>query len=225
MKVVIVTPTAPHPFKNAAARWYYPLIVRLAECGHEVVCLCGGEDDEQTIEETRGCLAQSGATWTTTLTPTGVTLEPGQHAPVTVTVTVPLTAPTGVTDTVRVTASGTGDPAFSDLTTAAVAAGCLPLIGARFSYVPAAPMAGQVVTFTGSVDGGTPPVLYEWNFGDGSALAAGQVVTHTFPVGSALLPYTVRMTVTNLCDSDTVQHTVTVSSYRLYLPLLLRSTG
>jgi glycosyltransferase involved in cell wall biosynthesis len=52
MKIVIVTPSAPHPFKNAAARWYYAMIAELARRGHEVVCLTGGEDDEDTIRQT-----------------------------------------------------------------------------------------------------------------------------------------------------------------------------
>lgn len=167
-------------------------------------------------------LALSGATWTTTLAPEGVVLEPAQSAPVTVTVTVPLEAPTGITDTVRVTASGTGVAASSDLTTAAVAADCLPLSGVDFGYVPVSPLVGQTVTFTGSVDVGTEPILYEWGFGDGSVLVTGEAVTHTFPAATVVMPYTVAMTATNMCDMVVVQQTVTVGLYTLYLPLVLK---
>ncbi len=63
MKIVIVTPTSPHPFKNAAARWYYALVVRLSQIGHQVVCLTGGEDDQSTVNETRDYLNGSGVTF------------------------------------------------------------------------------------------------------------------------------------------------------------------
>lgn len=62
MKVVIVTPTSPHPFANAAARWYYALVTRLSQLGHEVVCLAGGQDDASTVSQTRDYLNGSGVT-------------------------------------------------------------------------------------------------------------------------------------------------------------------
>lgn len=63
MRIVIVTPTVPHPFKNAAARWYYALVVRLSQLGHRVVCLTGGEDDPGTVDETHDYLAGSNVTF------------------------------------------------------------------------------------------------------------------------------------------------------------------
>jgi len=63
MRIVIVTPSSPHPFKNAAARWYYALVRQLTRLGHEVVCLAGGEDDQATVEQTREYLQDSGATF------------------------------------------------------------------------------------------------------------------------------------------------------------------
>jgi glycosyltransferase involved in cell wall biosynthesis len=59
MRIVVVTPSCPHPFKNAAARWYYALLVRLSRLGHSVVCLTGGEDDEETVDETGAYLTGS----------------------------------------------------------------------------------------------------------------------------------------------------------------------
>ena len=63
MKVVVVTPSSPHPFRNAAARWYYALVTELARRGHEVVCLSGGEEDDGTIRQTRDHLAGSAVTY------------------------------------------------------------------------------------------------------------------------------------------------------------------
>ena len=170
-------------------------------------------------------LTLSPAMWLATLTPTLAALGPGTTAPVTAMVTVPWDAATGVTDTARITAAGTGVAAHSDLTTVALAASCVPLGGADFGYTPTQPIAGQVMTFTGAVAIGTPPVDYLWDFGDGSPLAYGEVVTHTFPASTAVLPYTVIMTATNPCSQETVQRIVTVGLYHLYLPLIIKPAG
>jgi serine protease AprX len=170
-------------------------------------------------------LALSRATWPTTLTPTLVTLAPQATAPVTTMVTVPWDVFTGITDTARVTASGTGVSAYSDLTTAAIAPGCFPVIDPHFSYTPSHPAVGQTVTFTGTVMMGTPPVYYTWDFGDGSSVVTEQIVTHTFPMETAVLPYTVIMTATNACSFDAVQQVITVGRYTLYLPMILKATA
>lgn len=63
MRIIIVTPTSPHPFKNAAARWYYALVTRLSQSGHEIVCISGGQDSEETVNQTRKYLSGSSATF------------------------------------------------------------------------------------------------------------------------------------------------------------------
>ncbi len=168
-------------------------------------------------------LTLSRATWPTTLTPTLVTLAPQATTPVTALVTVPWEIFTGITDTARVTVSGTGVSAYSDLTTAAISADCLPVVDPSFSYTPSRPASGQTVTFTGTVLLATPPVDYAWDFGEGNPLAHGEVVTHTFPANTVVLPYTVTMTVANPCSQKTVSRIVTVGLYRLYLPVIFGS--
>ncbi len=168
-------------------------------------------------------LTLSRATWPTTLTPTLVTLAPQATTPVTTLVTVPWEIFTGITDTARVTVSGTGVSAYSDLTTAAISADCLPVVDLSFSYTPSRPASGQTVTFTGTVLLATPPVDYAWDFGDGNPLAHGEVVTHTFPANTVVLPYTVTMTVANPCSQETVARIVTVGLYKLYLPVIFGS--
>ncbi len=167
-------------------------------------------------------LALSRATWPTTLTPTLVTLAPQATAPVTTMVTVPWDIFTGITDTARVMAAGTGVSAYSDLTTAAIAAGCIPVTEPNFSYTPAQPIVGQMITFTGQVVVATQPVDYMWDFGDSSPMATGQIVTHTFPLATAALPYTVIMTATNACSVESVHKIITVGLHTLYLPLVFR---
>ncbi len=168
-------------------------------------------------------LTLSRATWPTTLTPTLVMVGPQATAPITTLVTVPWDIFTGITDTARVTASGTGVSAYSDLTTAAIAAECIPVVEPSFSYTPSRPAGGQMVTFTGTVLLATPPIDYAWDFGDGNPLVHGEVVTHTFPAHTAVLPYTVIMTAANACSQESVSRIVSVGLYRLYLPVLLSS--
>lgn len=170
-------------------------------------------------------LTLSRATWPTTLTPPLATLAPSTTMPVTAMVTVPWDVFTGITDTARVTVSGTGVSDYSDLTTAAIAADCIPVVDPYFSYTPSHPGIGQAVTFAGAVSLATPPVYYTWDFGDGSPAAMEQVVTHTFPMETVTLPYTVIMTAANACSFDTVQQVITVGWRTLYLPMILKTTA
>lgn len=63
------------------------------------------------------------STWPSSVTPLTRTLLPQESAEVTVTVTVPLTATSGLSDTTRLTAQGSGPSAFVDLTTTALGYG------------------------------------------------------------------------------------------------------
>lgn len=72
-----------------------------------------------------------------------------------------------------------------------------PLSAVDFSYSPAAPRAGQTVTFTAAITGGDPPVQYAWDFGDGQQ-ASGQMVTHIFAQQG---PHTITLIASNLANS------------------------
>lgn len=164
----------------------------------------------------------SGASWPTAFAPEVVAVGPRETTSVAVTVTVPITATPGATDTVTVAATSHVDSAVSaslHLTTEAL---CVDVSGASFSYTPLPPLIGQAVTFTGEVETGTPPVTFTWNFGDGSG-DTGSAVTHTFPVGTALLPYTVAMTARNVCSLQVVRQVIAVQPHRVYLPAVLRN--
>ncbi|HNT75535.1 MAG TPA: carboxypeptidase regulatory-like domain-containing protein [Anaerolineae bacterium] len=158
--------------------------------------------------------------WSAIVRPLSATLAAQGMAPVVLTVTVPATATPGVYDTLTLRAVGGGESISSAITTTA---GCLPVSAPSFVYAPAQPIAGQPVTFTGAVGGGTPPITYAWNFG-GGALGAGQVVSHTFTAETALTPYPVVMTATNACGQVWARETVPVRLHQMYLPLVLRSS-
>lgn len=69
---------------------------------------------------------------------------------------------------------------------------------------------GQLLTFDGSAsfDPNNDPLTYSWNFGDGSPLASGAVVTHAFATANT---YVVTLTVSDglLTAFDTATATVT----------------
>lgn len=71
-----------------------------------------------------------------------------------------------------------------------------------FTWTPAHPLPGELVTFDGSAsydpDGGNI-VAWAWDFGDGSPIEYGMVVTHTYD-DYRLEPYHVKLTVTD--DDD-----------------------
>ncbi len=74
-----------------------------------------------------------------------------------------------------------------------------------FTWLPALPIVGEVVTFTGSASG-TLPLTFTWDLGDGSS-AGGITTTHSYTTAGS---YRVVLTVTNPCGEAIVTHTVTV---------------
>jgi PKD repeat protein len=80
---------------------------------------------------------------------------------------------------------------------------------ADWSYSPAAPNAGQAVSFNGSASTGNP-TGWTWDFGDGSGFGTGAQLTHTFAAAGS---YRVQLTVTKpgscapapFCESSLVK--------------------
>jgi PKD repeat protein len=85
------------------------------------------------------------------------------------------------------------------------------LIVADFTYSPAAPSVGEMVTFTATALGGTGPYSYSWTFGDGGA-GQGQIVSRPYASPGT---FTVILTVT-----DIAQRSTTVSKSIVITPVL-----
>ena len=67
------------------------------------------------------------------------------------------------------------------------------VLTSSFTYSPSSPNAGQTVSFSASVSGGTQPYNYSWSFGDGS-IGTGSTVAHAY---SSVGTFTVILTVTD----------------------------
>jgi len=76
---------------------------------------------------------------------------------------------------------------------------------ASFTSSPAAPTAGQPVSFTDTSTGN--PTAWSWSFGDGNTSTA-QNPTHSYATAGA---YTVTLTATNSSGSGNISHSVTVA--------------
>ncbi len=61
-------------------------------------------------------------------------------------------------------------------------------VNASYTFSPAHPDAGESVTFTNSVSGGTPPYVYAWSFGDGGTSTSASP-SHTFAAAGNYVVY------------------------------------
>lgn len=77
---------------------------------------------------------------------------------------------------------------------------------AAFSFSPAAPATGQFVSFTDATT--NSPTVWSWSFGD-SSTSTVQNPTHSYTSAGA---YVVTLTATNSAGSNSINHTVTVST-------------
>ncbi len=84
---------------------------------------------------------------------------------------------------------------------------CEPVHDAEFMWDPIEPLVHQEVFFMGWA-GGSEPLTYAWDFGDGGG-SGGAVAYHTYDTPG---DYLVTMTVSNGCGQQVVQHTVSVTS-------------
>jgi predicted outer membrane repeat protein len=79
---------------------------------------------------------------------------------------------------------------------------------------------GSATTLTATISAGSN-VTYTWNFGDGSAAAIGQVVTHIYPF-SATSCFTATVTAVNSVSLQSAATVVVIVPKRVYLPLVIR---
>lgn len=95
----------------------------------------------------------------------------------------------------------------------------VPISG--LSAINSSPTAiGSVTTLTATISVGSN-VTYTWNFGDGSAAAQSQVVTHIYPL-SVTSRFTATVTAANSANTQSASTTVVIVPKRIYLPVILK---
>jgi subtilisin family serine protease len=157
--------------------------------------------------------------WGVVIDPEEISLGAGASVQVSVMVYIPDDAEDGDWDEVTITVVSQGDPAVTDeaiLKTTAVVVGDQPAAG--FSYAPAAPVAGEEITFTNTTTG-TESIIYAWDFGDGGSSTA-EHPTHVYAEAGS---YVLTLTATNDFGEDTFTETIVVTSvgYSIFLPVVI----
>ena len=146
-------------------------------------------------------------------------VDPASQMPVTLAFDATGLAVGTYTTTLEVTGNDADNPSVLVEVTLVVVEPCLE-VSADFTWLPAAPGAGQTVTFNATADG-SEPIDFAWDFGDG-VTETGDSVTHVFAAGT----YTVTLTATNACSVDIVTYEITVTAeppvWEMFLPLVVK---
>lgn len=94
---------------------------------------------------------------------------------------------------------------------------CTTVSGPWFSFDPWLAGIGQPVNFDATVAGGSLPVSYSWDFGDG-AIGSGQATSHSYAASGS---YRVTLTANNTCGAPaSVTRIVHVNVSLMYFPHL-----
>jgi hypothetical protein len=95
---------------------------------------------------------------------------------------------------------------------------CELISGLDFNWLPLGPFSGELITFTASVSSGSPPIDFQWDFGD-TLTATGEIVTHYYGIAGT---NTVVLSASNACTSVAVDHDITVKQipHEIFLPIL-----
>jgi hypothetical protein len=166
--------------------------------------------------------AQPARAWLS-VTPAAGAILTGNTSPVAVTFAVDADLPVGVyTGTLRVSSDDPSRPAADLPLTMTVTSACLPVSYLSFTYTPSPAIGGRAVTFVANA-AGTKPIVYGWDFGDGSPGATGQTAQHAFPPSVYGQDYPVALSVRNACPSSlAAQSPVHVQPHRVFAPLIPR---
>jgi uncharacterized repeat protein (TIGR02543 family) len=99
----------------------------------------------------------------------------------------------------------------------------VPIIQVDIVVVPTLPRVGQPVLLIAVVTGGTAPLTYVWDFGDGvQVITDTETVLHSFPSSSTLQTYTVTLTASDSLTSHQARKPVSIRPFTVYLPIVLR---
>jgi hypothetical protein len=94
---------------------------------------------------------------------------------------------------------------------------CEPVTVLDFTWLPAEPRIGELVTFSATTNG-TEPIDFQWKFGD-TFTGTGATVIHSY---TEAITYTVSLSATNACGTDQASKKITIWQQLLefFLPLV-----
>jgi len=127
------------------------------------------------------------------------------------------------TTTLLITSNDAITPLVSLPVTLAVTDACVAVAGLDFGYDPAAPRMGQVITFTAELQQGSLPVIFTWDFGDGSLPPSGAdllQIAHLYPATPQSQSYTAALRAHNACSISVQEQKLALAPWGLYLPWL-----
>jgi uncharacterized membrane protein len=134
-------------------------------------------------------------------------------------VLIPAGAAPGDWDSFTLQATSSHDPSQQDELefTTTVSQPCIPPENPDFVWSPENPTVGDTMTFLASATG-TPPLTYNWEFGDGGS-ATGEQVFYFYEASGV---YTVKLTVTNACGEASTSQVLRIAPviHRIYLPII-----
>jgi hypothetical protein len=110
-------------------------------------------------------------------------------------------------------------PAFVTVTVDAAQITTIPPEGAVITLTTGVAMLGPSTEFTAALDGGSEPITFTWDFGDGSPIYTGTTASHQYAPGV----YTATLIATN--SAGTVTTTIIVYvPWRVLIPIQLKDS-
>lgn len=198
------------PLVDGLALAYYPAFSTPPWAGNGA--LAGTVTDETTSDPIAGALVEATDPWATLFTATtdlsgtySMDLCSDFYVATASAAGYVTSAPTNV-------AVLEGGPTTADFALTPISA-CDPPTMVDFTWLPAEPLAGEVVTFTATATG-TEPMSYAWTFGDGMT-DTGAIVEHTYDADGT---YTVTLVVANACGMGQAVHPVVVATPEILPP-------
>jgi hypothetical protein len=110
-------------------------------------------------------------------------------------------------------------PAFVTVTVEAEPITIIPPTGAAITLTTGVALLGPSTEFTAALAGGTEPITFTWDFGDGSPIFTGPVASHVYAPGV----YTATLTATNSAGTITTTLRVFVP-WRMLLAIIVKDS-
>jgi uncharacterized repeat protein (TIGR01451 family) len=100
---------------------------------------------------------------------------------------------------------------------------CTSIDSLDFTFEPPVPSPLQTINFSAVLTGGSLPITYAWDFGDGN-FGAEPFISHAFALTTSTQIYTTTLAVSNICSALNVGRVFMLVPKLLYLPIVLKDS-